>query len=166
MGKPSESPEIQQVAFFFFFKSFREIDWIPQVVCQSPKAYSGSVPVLNLMLCLAHWTRGHSKVKPGGRKIKSEMHRRKWKAAARSVFQTWLPWRSFWAWRNSRFPFARLTVSPATVQASLSVYMKLETCKGREEIESRSCRFFPPCETLDQLTAGWLTSLIFTPIYF
>jgi hypothetical protein len=26
MGKPSESPEIQQVAFFFFFKSFREID--------------------------------------------------------------------------------------------------------------------------------------------
>lgn len=66
----------------------------PQVVCQSPKAYSDSVPGLNLMLCLAQWTRGHSKVKLGLHKIKSEMHRGKWKGIMWSVFQTWLPWRA------------------------------------------------------------------------
>lgn len=103
MGKPPKSLEIQQAAFFPLWNRLH-----PWVVCQSPKAYSDSAPVLNLMLCLAHGTRGHSKARLGLRKIKSGVHRRKWKGVMRSVFQPWLPWRSFWAWKNSGFPFARL----------------------------------------------------------
>ena len=58
MGKPSKSLKTERVAFFLQWNRLH-----PQVMCQSPKAYSDSVPVLNLMLRLSHWTRGHSKVK-------------------------------------------------------------------------------------------------------
>lgn len=66
-----------------------------QVMCQAPKAYSDSVPVLNLMLWLSHWTWGHSKVKLKLQMIEKWSARRKGKEITMCAFQTRLHWRSF-----------------------------------------------------------------------
>lgn len=121
----------------------------PQVVCQSPEAsYSDAAAVLNLMLCLAHPTRGHWKVRLGLHKIKREMRgrekKRKWKGVTWPVFQTCLPWRSFWTWKNSRIPFARLLWPRQQWTHACLFTGNLRHAKGEGRSHIWLLRLFPP----------------------
>lgn len=109
-------------------------------MCQSPKAYSDSVPVLNLMLCLSPWTRGHSKVKLKVQMIKKWRIQIKGKSQicfsnltplAVSVCQDWGEWMA---------PFCK-ALDIVSNNESMSIYKRLKKCKKREE--RKTCYLYP-----------------------
>lgn len=120
----------------------------PQVVCQSPEAsYSDAAAVLNLMLCLAHPTRGHWKVRPGLHKIKREMRGREKKRNERESrdlsFKPAFPGgpsglgRTAGSLLQGSCGLGNSERTPACFQ---------ETCdmpRGREEVISGSWDYFP-----------------------
>lgn len=115
--------------------SGREIDCILRL-CQSPEACSVLAPVLNLMLCLSHWTWGHSKVKLELQMIKKWNAQKKRKVNHLMCFPTRLPWQSLGStWQS----FGVLSKKPC-----LSVDMGLQKGTERQKIETFSILDFSP----------------------
>lgn len=94
-------------------------------MCKAPNAYSDSVPVLNVMLCLSHWTWGHSKMKLTVQMIKKWSAKKKREVSHKVCLSNLTPLTVLLfarAEENKCLHFARLWVFSLAVKTCLFIW--------------------------------------------